>query len=64
LYRAIFSPIVSHEIHKKVEKILENIGELGLKIPNVNLMGLKKNIEEVYAEEEPAVILSHLKENH
>ena len=57
-----FSPIVSHEIHKKVEKILENIGELGLKIPNVNLMGLKKNIEEVYTEEEPAVILSHLKE--
>jgi len=57
-----FSPIVSHEIHKKVEKILENIGDLGLKIPNVNLMGLKKNIEEVYAEEAPAVILAHLKE--
>ena len=57
-----FSPIVSHDIHKKVEKTLENIGEIGLKVPTVNLIGLKKNIEEVYTEESPAVILAHLKE--
>jgi Rad3-related DNA helicase len=57
-----FSPIVSHDIYKKVEKTLENIGDLGLKVPSVNLIGLKKNIEEIYLEEAPAVILAHLKE--
>ena len=57
-----FSPIVSHDIYKKVEKTLENIGDLGLKVPSVNLIGLKKNIEEIYPEEAPAVILAHLKE--
>jgi ATP-dependent DNA helicase DinG len=55
-----FSPIVSHDIHKKTEKFLEDLVELGLKSPNVNLSGLKGSVVGIYNDEDPGKILAHI----
>jgi Rad3-related DNA helicase len=57
-----FSPIVSHEIYKKTEKLLTELTELGVKAPRVDLVSLKKQVDKIYDEEANAALLKHLKE--
>lgn len=57
-----FSPIVSHDIHKKVDRLIASLDELGLRPPTTDLIRLKSQIESVYSEDTPAVMLVHLLE--
>ena len=57
-----FSPVVSREIEKKVSKLLSDMFDIGLRVPNVDTIALTHHIEEVYNEEDNAVLLVHLKE--
>ena len=57
-----FSPIVSHDIHKKISKLLGDLFDIGLKVPKINVERLKYLIDEIYAEDEPSLLLKYLKE--
>ena len=57
-----FSPLVSIDIVKKVDKLLDGLFDIGLKVPKVDTKRLKYVVEEVYAEEKHAILLNHLKE--
>lgn len=52
-----FSPIVSHEIHKKVESILFELRGIGHPGPEVDLVKLQKIIERIYFDEKPENLL-------
>ena len=55
-----FSPTVSHDIHRKVEKFRNDLMELGLRSPAVDQTGLEKSVNEIYENEEPKIILVHI----
>jgi Rad3-related DNA helicase len=55
-----FSPIVSHEIYKKVEKLQEDLAEQGLKVPNVDVSGLKRWVNTVYNDDDNKSVLKGL----
>ena len=57
-----FSPIVSHEIPKKVQSLIEGLGDIGLKSPDVNLVKMAKVVERIYDYDEPVSILKLLKD--
>lgn len=56
-----FSPIVSHEIPKKVEKLIEGLGDIGLVQPDVNLFKMTKVVEKIYEYDDPIILLKLLK---
>jgi len=53
-----FSPVVSHDIHKKVEKLVNDLVELGLKAPNIDQTGLKKAVSTVYSDDSTKLIMA------
>jgi Rad3-related DNA helicase len=55
-----FSPVVSHDIHRKVDRFRNDLVELGLRSPNIDLTGLEKAVDGVYENEEPKIILLHI----
>lgn len=57
-----FSPIVSHEIPKKVEKLIEGLGDIGLIQPDVNLDKMAKVVQRIYDYDEPISLLKLLKD--
>ena len=57
-----FSPVVSHEIPKKVEKLIEGLGDIGLAQPNVNLDKMQKTVQRIYDYDEPISLLKLLKD--
>lgn len=57
-----FSPIVSHEIVKKTESLIESTGDIGQKIPQVDTERLAKVIDMIYEQEDHGNLLKLLKE--
>lgn len=57
-----FSPIVSHEIVKKTESLIESTGDIGQKIPQVDTERLSKVIDMIYEQEDHGNLLKLLKE--
>ena len=57
-----FSPSVSTDILKKVEKLMESLTDFGFKIPSINTDLLKKSIENIYSEEENSILLKNLQQ--
>lgn len=57
-----FSPLVSHDIYKKVEKLTDGLFEIGLKRPDVDIARLERLIKDIYAEEDNNVLLTLLKD--
>lgn len=57
-----FSPIVSVDIVKKSEKLIEGLGDIGHRPPEVNFGRLQKIIDKIYEHEEPSGLLKLLKE--
>jgi len=57
-----FSPIVSKEIVKKAEKLLEGLGDIGQTVPKINLERLEKIIDRIYADDDQANLLKLLRE--
>lgn len=56
-----FSPIVSHDIYKKMDKLLDSLFEIGLKVPKVSTTRIQKAVENIYAEEDHEKLLEYLK---
>lgn len=56
-----FSPLVSHDIYKKVERLADSLFEIGLKKPTVNINRLEKLVKSIYAEENQEKLLGLLK---
>jgi Rad3-related DNA helicase len=57
-----FSPIVSKEIVKKAEKLLEGLGDIGQAVPKINLERLEKIIDRIYADDDQTNLLKLLRE--
>lgn len=56
-----FSPIVSYDIIKKIEKLIEGLDGIGQKIPKIKLIRLKKIIDHIYDQEDHSNLLLLLK---
>lgn len=57
-----FSPLVSHDIYKKVERLSDGLFEIGLKRPKIDINRLERLVKDIYAEEDHDVLLTLLKE--
>lgn len=57
-----FSPIVSRDVYKKVEKLISDMFDIGLRLPRIDVERLTALVDDVYAEEDNRVLLEKLKE--
>jgi Rad3-related DNA helicase len=55
-----FSPIVSHEIEKKVMKLLESLGDIGQRAPIIDVNRLEKLVNRIYEVEDRETLLKLL----
>jgi len=56
-----FSPIVSHDIYKKIDKLLDTLFEIGVSVPKISSVRLEKAIHKIDKENNNKILLEQLK---